>query len=687
MLRFWVWDGGGALARVMQGSPLEFVEERMDCKSRLGALVLATLLGGAAGCNDGTGYVRDNVIYVTADAGPPKGTACTLDSECAPLRCQGGVCTDLECTTEADCREDELCLFNECTPDTSFECTADIHPIIDVNPTTLVDFGAVAMGSTETRTVTITNLGSCLLTLQGIGLSTTSSRDFACANGMCDTENFPRRVAPGRRLEVDVTLTPTVPGAQAGELQIRSDDENFPTLKLALVGRYEGTPRFLVEPEVLDFGYVNFSAPPPGNTVTRTVRLSNVGEGNASLTIKDASLRSAGLPGFAFTPEISTPLHQVVLRPVQTGADCLTTQSCLDVQVTFTPPNAANFANDLIFTYDPAPDGVQPYVKVQLKGFSTTPPVLQLSEATVGFGDQTIGSTVEERVITVTNAGQTDLTLQISLDPLSSTDFSIVQPSASTVPVPPGDYANFRIKYDPAVLGQVAGKVLVASNDPVIYNAAYEPGTQLITVRGTGTPATFNDLLKVEMTWENGDNGWFGNDFRYATLHLESPVGEDCTEPIYQLGQNGQILGILTDPCSQWMMGGSPRWMAIGAAKEPQRIILVNAGETEGDYKVQVSYEQDCASIPTGLVADLLGIAVDALVGYASGGTIDLGAGDIAGFISNNCWDHASSATQVTVFINGVAAQQCTKTLGARGDVCDVVKINRHNGVFTAQCQ
>jgi hypothetical protein len=487
-----------------------------------------------------------------------------------------------------------------------------------------------------------------------------------------------------------LAFSPTAPGARDGILQIRSDDESFPVLQVPLHGRYNGTPRFLVDPEVLDFGFVDWTSPPPGNSLTRKVRLSNVGDGNALLTVTDARLGSAGLPGFTFTPAIASPNATVVLSPTTPGApDCLTTGGCVDVDVTFTPTSAANFTNELIFTYAPAPEApAQPYAKVQLKGFATRPPVLQLSQTTVNFGERELASNVDYQIVTITNAGQTDMTVQISVDPLSSTDFSVEAPPPLEIPVAAGDYTRMKIHYDPTVLGDITGKVLVSTNDPVVYNAAYAAGTQVITVRGKGIPSTFNDILKVEMTFANADNGFFGNDYRDVDLHLQSPAGEDCTKPTCQYGQGGTVVpGSCQDPCAMWSTYGTPHWLAIGVTQEPERIILTNAGAASGDYYAEVSYEEDCASIPNGLIAGFLGIGVDALVGYVSGGAIDLGSQDIAAFIANNCWDHEGTTVTVTVYINGTAMEPCSKGLGRKGDYRQVVKVNRStNGRFTATC-
>ncbi|MEW5849503.1 MAG: choice-of-anchor D domain-containing protein [Myxococcota bacterium] len=639
---------------------------------------IAVAVGALVACNDTEGYVVEKEVTKEAE-GAPVGSACTLDSECQTGRCVGGVCTTDNCETDADCREDEACVFGECTPETDFECTADIHPIIDVNPAE-IDFGAVLVGDVAEQIVTVKNLGSCLLTIQAVGFSSTTPGDFTCEG--CEPDDFPVRIPPNRSMDVTVKFSPTAPGERTGQLQVRSDDEEYPTLSIPLIGRYEGQPRLLVEPQILDFGYVAAAS-----TVQRTVRLSNVGSGNAVLTLTDVRLASAALPGFSFEPAINFPANTVVLTPTVEGAtDCIETGGCIDITVTFTPPAFQVYTNDLLVTYEPAAADL-PYATVQLKGFSTTPPVLTLSEDFIDFGDQMLGTQVDYRVVSITNNGQTPMEVQVTMSPLSSTDFSVDAPSPLLLPVAPGDYATIKVHYDPTILGEQVGEIRIATNDPQTYNAAFGTGTKTITVRGNGTPNVFNDIMKVEMTFENGDSGFFGNDFRDVNLILESPGFDLCQEPDYITDLNGQITGIFQDYCAQWTTYGTPQWTAIGAAREPERIILNNAGQASGDYTVSVTYIEDCASIPSGMLAGLLGIGTDALVGYISGGLIDLDSGAISDMIAENCWDHAGSDVTVTIFINGSGnSVQCASHLGNKGQTRPVARVNRTNGQFTATC-
>lgn len=653
------------------------------------AAMVVVLGAKACSCDSGTGYVYEQ--QTTRENGSPAGAACTVDSECQSGRCQGGVCSTGGCEDDTQCRDGELCVFGECQPDDTFACTADTHPIIDINPADL-DFGTVSVGHSETRSVVIRNLGSCLLTLQGVGLSSSTPPDFACGAGQCETAGFPRRLPPNRSYTVDVTFTPAAPGDREGQLQIRSDDETYPVQIVPMVGHYSGVPRILVEPTILDFGFVSPTATPPANAATRGVRIYNVGEGNALLTITDVRLASAAITQFTFTPEIRSPANVVTLSPTTAGdPNCIMSGGCVDLEVTFSPDGFQNYTNELLITYDPPPEaGAFPYVAVPLKGYSTTPPVVQVTPTILDFGDRNIGSTVQYETLTITNNGQTHMSVTVDMHFDSSTDFSIDQPSQFEVPVAPGNYTTVKVHYDPTVLDVVNGQILITTNDPTTYNALYGPGTVAVPVRGRGLPNMFNDILKVEMTFENGDNGFFGNDFRDVNLIVESPLGNVCSQPLYQVNAQGQIIGVVQDFCAAWTGTGmgNAQWIAVGAAREPERVIVSNITDANppAPYRVQASYEEDCAFLPTQLLASLLGFGVDALVGYISSGTIDLGSEAISDFIANYCFDRSSSGVTITLFINGVPTMNCSKSLGAKGQVRDLATVTRTNGQFSASC-
>src|SRR5688500_4401256 len=99
----------------------------------------------------------------------PIGDACVVDAECASGRCIGGICKDDGCGNDSECRDTEICVFQVCTPVEEFACEPDEAPLMSVSSQN-IDFAQVNLGQTGEETLTIENVGTCLLTLSSVGL-------------------------------------------------------------------------------------------------------------------------------------------------------------------------------------------------------------------------------------------------------------------------------------------------------------------------------------------------------------------------------------------------------------------------------------------------------------------------------------------------------------------------------------
>ena len=152
-------------------------------------------------------------------------------------------------------------------------------------------------------------------------------------------------------------------------------------------------------------------------------------------------------------------------------------------------------------------------------------------------------------------------------------------------------------------------------------------------------------------------------------MTLENPFGLVCNK------QN--------DSPSNWGAFGNPGWLAFGPKEEPERIVLPDSTQ-DGTYRVLLTYMEDCSSVPSGLVAALLGISVDVLIAYFTGGVgIGVSGDQVADAIEDVCFDHSSSAATVTVYLNGMIAAEVPVTLGRKGDYLYALDLVRTGGVFT----
>ena len=116
--------------------------------------------------------------------------------------------------------------------------------------------------------------------------------------------------------------------------------------------------------------------------------------------------------------------------------------------------------------------------------------------------------------------------------------------------------------------------------------------------------------------------------------------------------------------------------------RRAERILLYGLGQDLANnqtFSVNVEYMEDCANIPTSLVADLAGVGVSVLLGILGGQVgvpITVDPGTLSDLIGSQCYDKTSSTVTVSVFVNGneVASQQVT--LRNKGDLVEAVKFD-----------
>jgi len=197
------------------------------------------------------------------------------------------------CNDNSDCDPGYHCVGGICL--SSDDGGTNTSPTITVSPQTLT-FAEASLGSPETHTVTITNVGEGTLTLTGVSLSENDTTgEFAFA-GPTATD-----LANGESATVEVTLTPTDDSLDSGQLTIESNDPNTPVVNIELLSSFIGTPDLTVcvdtgqpapenceAPAVVDYGQVNYGA-----TAQSSFYIRNDGDGNKTITVEDLFIQAS----------------------------------------------------------------------------------------------------------------------------------------------------------------------------------------------------------------------------------------------------------------------------------------------------------------------------------------------------------------------------------------------------------
>jgi len=156
-----------------------------------------------------------------------------------------------------------------------YSCRPAPLPHVAVTPAP-VDFGDLAVNSTQSIGVRISNAGAAQLNVQNISLAPNSSVAFALGG----PPSF--SLAPAASQQIAVQFHPTTAAIQTGLLRIVSNDPQRPTYDVLLIGRGV-RPAIDVKPASVPYGNVDV-----GDYAARTVQVANTG--NQPLTVSAVAL-------------------------------------------------------------------------------------------------------------------------------------------------------------------------------------------------------------------------------------------------------------------------------------------------------------------------------------------------------------------------------------------------------------
>ena len=166
---------------------------------------------------------------------------------------------------------------------------------------TSVSLGSVAVGSSATQGVTVTNTGTSAV---NISAATITGAAFSVVGGNPSTS-----VPVGQSVTVQIQFAPTAAGAATGTVTVISDASNS-QLAISLSGT--GTqPGLTISPASL-----NFSNVPVGQSSTQNVTLTNSGNSNLVLNLATISGTGFGMSGLALPKTIAAGQNMSFTRPI-----------------------------------------------------------------------------------------------------------------------------------------------------------------------------------------------------------------------------------------------------------------------------------------------------------------------------------------------------------------------------------
>ncbi len=545
-------------------------------------------------------------------------------------------CRDAElptCIQDSECRTTEICHERACTSTAEFECRDGRSPAVTVEPSFL-EMGQISSFVVR-KPLTIANVGDCELQLVSFEMASGTGSRFSCVD--CEL-GLPVILYPGRSKTIEVAVGPGEAGLLEDELVVQSSDEKDRYLRVRLSADSLGLPHMTVVPESVDFGFV-----PPGTRVRRVVSVVNTGLGASPLFVSEVSLSGADRDRFSL---VDAPGGRVEIAPSSLDASAR-----LDLTIELAPTDARAHLGELLVKQESGAP-----VTVHLSSLAD-PPDLEVSLPSIDFGAAPLGQSVA-RNITLQNTGRAPLLASARVES-SSSDLVLLR--AFSASIEPGAYVQLGLVFNPTVVGTVTGTLVIQSNDPT----ETEVRIPLVGVGEALPPG--NEVVAVEMRFQNSSNSFLDQDIRDVDLILESPVGAICREDT---------------PSPTWGSFGSPRWTAAPPEKNPERIILSGAQE-DGDFPVLLTYLQDCASLPTALTALVLGIGVTELGDYLSDGSVAIDGVEFANAVEETCVQRKSAGAHLVVTINGAPVYDQPVQLSSKGDFATPVVLRRQGSVFS----
>ncbi len=332
---------------------------------------------------------------------------------------------------------------------------------ITVDPTELTFGGSEFWaGSTESKTVVVTNTTDQVLHLTIAGLNASLSGTPFSVTGITNNGNV---AAGGGTVTITITYAPTVVSANDQATLTIAED-----VTVALTGSCVQAPEPYAASVNPAEGTLAYGTVTTGNTVTKTITITN--EGSQPFT-----------PVVNVDAPFSASYDQSPLAP---GESCTIT-------VTFTPTQEGNYSetltitagesNDISFTYTVTGTGEAPYIS------ATVDPT------TLNFMGTAVNNTVVKSV-TIANTGTMAFTPVINTDDLPAT-YSVTLGSGAKGTITGSEVAvgsslNVNVSYSPTVVGTDNGSFTVAIGNETytvnVYGSAVEV-TEATVADGTTT--------------------------------------------------------------------------------------------------------------------------------------------------------------------------------------------------------
>ncbi|MFN8512849.1 MAG: choice-of-anchor D domain-containing protein [Chloroflexia bacterium] len=324
-----------------------------------------------------------------------------------------------------------------------------ISSAVGLTPASL-DFGNQQVGTTSpAKTVTLTNTSNGPLSITSV---VSSSAEFQVVGNTCGSQT----IAPNATCTVSVVFSPTSAGAKTATLTI-ADSTNTGNHIVSLTGTgITGGLRF--DPVAINFGQQQVLT-----TATQSIVVTNISSG--PVTISAVTLGLGTNSAFTLTG------NTCVGATLPAGGSCV-------VGVNFTPTTTGLLNGSVVFTDTAA--GSPHTVTLSGQGTASPTPVVEITPASLDFGNQQVGTTSPAKTVTLKNNGTAALTISSVAITVGGADFTKVADTCAGQVVNPGQSCTISVVFNPTTGGPRAGLLTITDNVPSAGSI------QTVSLTGTG---------------------------------------------------------------------------------------------------------------------------------------------------------------------------------------------------------
>jgi hypothetical protein len=442
-----------------------------------------------------------------------------------------------------------------------------------------IGFGAVTLGKSQTKSVTLSNTGGSNLTISQAAVTGSGFQLIGLT--------LPLTLNPGQGLSFSVVFDPVTNGTVNGtvslttsssmtapSLQTRraaaahrlgaADDSGASVVTIAVSGQGVTPGQLALSPATINFADVQI-----GTNQSQSVTLTNVG--GSTVNISQAVVTGSGFSVTGLT------------LPVALQAGQSTT-----FNVSFSPPSAGAANGNVTFTSD----GANPVLNLPLSGTGVTPGSLTASPPSINFGSVVVNHS-QQVTETLTNSGGESVT--ISQVVTTGTGFSV---SGVNLPVTltGGQSTSFTVTLNPQTSGSATGNLAVTSTA--------SNSTLNISLTGNGLAAGSLSANPSSLNFGNVQDG----NTQALALTLTNTGGSSVTITQANVTGTGMSISGLTLPLTLTAGQSTPSFNVVFT---PQA-----AGAINGSLSITSNASNPSLAIPvsgTGVTPGLLTAATTSL--------------------------------------------------------------------------